>query len=143
MAPVGSNPSTTQRITSVITEYHELPENFTIKSWGDLADDLLCAGVDAAGIRDALADVYPYPTYHGFVIVQDNSGGRATVGSGDSHYATNLCGKNMFVWMKVGSSVGACSANAASAAQTLIDRAIYWSSTPNGVMAYIQSCKFN
>ena len=40
-------------------EYHELPENFTIESWGDLADDLLCAGVAASVIKDALVDVWP------------------------------------------------------------------------------------
>ena len=44
---------------SKTAEYYEVPENFTIESWGDLADDLLCAGVNASGIRDALVDVWP------------------------------------------------------------------------------------
>ena len=124
---------------SKTAEYYEVPENFTIESWGDLADDLLCAGVNASGIRDALVDVWP--DYQWFVFVQDSYQGRDVLGWGESHYATNLRGKFMFVWMYSG-SVNNCTENAVSSAQTLIDKAIATSSTPNCVMDFIQTRKY-
>ena len=122
-------------------EYQDLPENFTMgNTWGDLADDLLCAGKDAADITARLHDVWP--DYEWFVLVQDNSNGWAGLFAGEYHMASDVCGKNMVVWMYSG-SVSQCKANAVSAAQTLIDKAITTSSTPNGVLEFIQARKYN
>ena len=86
-------------------EYHELPENFTVASWQDLANDLLCAGQDAENIRDALVGVYP--NYEWFVLVQASTGGwSGHVGYNSNygtHQASNLCGKNLVIWMYSGS----------------------------------------
>ena len=129
-------------MSSIRAEYHELPENFTIESWADLADDLLCAGQSSGDIRDALVDVWP--NYKWFVLVQDNSETWATnkASNTDFHQADNLCGKNLVVWMYSGTEQN-CNANVAGAsAQRLIDNAISSGSTPPAVRDYITSCNF-
>ena len=125
----------------MLAQYHELPENFTIESWGDLADDLLCAGQTSAGIRDALVDVWPH--YEWFVLVQDNSETWASYRNSNTelHQADNLCGKNLVVWMYSG-SMQHCNANTAGVnAQHLIDAASSHGSTAVARRDYIQSRK--
>ena len=124
--------------SSVNAEYHELPDNFTIAGWEDLADDLLCAGRSALDIINALANYGP--NYKWFVLVQSSSltysyhiGYTSNYGF---HQATNRCGKNLFVWMYSGSSQ-ACDANGAANAQNLINTASSSGSTPNAVVNYI------
>ena len=120
-------------------EPHELPENFTIESWADLADDLLCAGQSAKEIRVALVDVWP--SYQWFVLVQDSSETWASSKdlSTDLHHADNLCGKNLMVWMYSG-SVQPCNENIGGVtAQHLIDEAISHYPHPDGILDYIKS----
>ena len=122
-------------------EYHELPEDFTIAGWADLADDLLCAGQTASDIMNALIDVYP--NYSWFVLVQDNTQGYSGSYGGNSeiHNADNLCGKNMVVWMNSGSTQDCNTNTAGASAQRLIDNASSSGSTPSTIMNYITSSK--
>ena len=102
-----------------------------------MADDLLCAGRLAPDIINALMDVYPNNEW--FVLTQALGSWSGHVGYTSNyctHVASNLCEKNLVVWMYSWSSQG-CNTNADGMEWNLINAASSSGSTPDVIANYI------
>ena len=117
---------------------YEVPENLTVATWEDLADSLLCSGLDSEGIKDALQVTWPGNEW--FVFVQEDSEDfafhRNTL---FVHPVKNLCGKNMFAW-KYSDKEPSCIPASKILAQSLIDSATY-GHNPSDTQDDILSCR--
>ena len=92
-----------------------------------MADNLLCQGLGAAAIRDELAVLFPDNLW--FVSVQPASGSWATGANtwhenSESHFVSNSCGKNLYVFAYSGPAPEECSPNTGDMAQKLVDDAV-------------------
>jgi len=93
----GSSMSTTTTTTTTTSTTTKTTEKIEVTKWKDLADQLLCKGLSAREIKDALVTAYKDANW--FVFIGDIRGYvyfRYDSGI-DSHSALGLCGKNMVV----------------------------------------------
>ena len=110
------------------------PSNFTkTGDWGDLADSYVCSDGSATGVRDALHEFYP--TYDFFVLLTNPGSGYfySTWTSDETHRRNSICGVDMFVWRRSGSTTS-CSSSLMAQAQFLIDAAAGESNDPETIV---------
>jgi len=120
-----------------VEDKQDLPK--THSDWGDLSNSLLCAGLSARQIREALTAAFP--GFHWFLLVQPLTGSftYSMVDEPGIHIAVNTCGRNMFVWRSVDRPDASCYTNLAAQvlAQHLVDSAVAQGSTPSAIQDFI------